>query len=161
MNTSKIEQLEAQLTALQAELNKLKNLENSKNWPSDGEVYYCVTYYGKVNTVVFDDDHLDQGAKAIGNMFRTREEAEKELEARKVIAELRMQPGSKRFVVCGNNFCVGVDLKCLAVGVDYLGGIPQGFGQAYFYTEKDAENAIETVGSDRILAAAKWLAMGV
>lgn len=162
MNTNqKIAELESQLTAIQQELDKLKQADVEETWPKIGDTYYCTTSGGEIRRYTYDDEQFDKGAKSIGNMFRTEEEAEKELEARKVIAELHSQPGSRKFVVGEHNYAVDIDLEDFRIDVEHWERYYQGFGCTYFNTKKDVENAIKVVGEDRILAAAKWLAIGV
>ena len=162
MNTNqKIAELENQLTAIQQELDKLKQVEVEETWPKIGDTYHYVHEFGYTTFITYDNDEYDLGAKAIGNMFRTEEEAEKEIEARKVIAELRSQPGSRKFVVGEDNHAVDVNLEDFKLDIEYWTTYCCGFGQVYFNTREDVENAIEVVGEDRILAAAKWLAIGV
>lgn len=93
-------------------------------------------------------------------MFKTQQEAEAELHARKVVAKLRQQPGRKGFKFDDANYSITVSLtECTFV--DYWNTTAHGFAQTYFKTAQDAENAIKAVGADEILKAAKWLAMGV
>lgn len=162
MNTNqKIAELESQLTAIQQALDKLKQVEVDETWPKIEDTYWYVASNGVVEYTTYVDDESDNGAKSIGNIFRTEEAAEKELEARKVIAELRSQTGSRKFVVGEEQNNIDVDLEFGSVIADFSCDYARGFGQAYFDTEEDVKNAIKVVGEDRILAAAKWLAMGV
>ena len=59
------------------------------------------------------------------------------------------------------NFGIFVNMQLNEVKPDFWYYSANGFGQVYFKTQQDAENAINAVGASEILKAAKWLAQGV
>ena len=61
-------------------LNKSKEIELSRWTPQAGEKYYYVGDNGMVNFTFFDCDEVDEDYYKFGNIFRTKEEAERALE---------------------------------------------------------------------------------
>ena len=59
------------------------------DWPQIGDEVWVVLLDGDIERATFDGNAITRGAIAIGNMFRTREDAEKEVRARKLIAAIR------------------------------------------------------------------------
>lgn len=145
---------------LGAEIRRFQEQEDAKNWPQVGDSYYTIDTYGYVCIVEADGEHEDKGALSIGNVFRSQEHAEKEREAQRVVAELRRQPGRKSFEVYQQNYCVATSAVNQEVKVscrdDHLS---DGFGCVYFNSKEACQAAISAVGEDRILAAARWLAV--
>lgn len=83
MNTinEKIAELETQLAALKAEVNK-----PSEEWPNYGDVYYLV---GQIENFIWSNNEADRDWKKRGLIFRTREEAERFDKRRILIASIR------------------------------------------------------------------------
>lgn len=74
------------LLSLIEKANKLKN----KVWkPEKDETYYYLYSYGKIEEDTWDNANEDRIRYAIGNCFKTKEEAEFALERQKVIMELK------------------------------------------------------------------------
>lgn len=160
---SKLDELKEQLAAIQKEIDCL---EASKVLPwsyvPDKGDRYCRIYCDEVEEEVRINDELDNGCIKAGNCFETFEQAEKELETRKVIAELRRCEGVKKFETGEDNFgvCVVIEGGIYTVETCCCIGVLGAFAEVYFESEEAAEKAIRTVGSDRIIAAAKWMARG-
>lgn len=159
-----LNELKAQLTAIQEAITKLETVEKESELPWGFKPvfeakYYFVTQEGIIDSAEYGNGTFWEGCYETGNCFKTREQAKKELETRKVIAELRLCEGVKKFVP-NNNFCIEVDLEDFCIDFDYVYSHLQGFAQVYFESEQSVQNAIDKVGKDRILAAAKWLARG-
>lgn len=66
---------------------ELKELENKKWKPKYNDKYYCINCYGQVQFEFMDN--CDDKLFSIGNYFKTREEAEFEVERLKVLEELK------------------------------------------------------------------------
>ena len=49
----------------------------------DGDKYYLISHYGKVERITWNHDEFDLRRREYGNAFLTREEAEFEIECRK------------------------------------------------------------------------------
>lgn len=111
-----------------------------------GDKYYVTNDYMEVDNVTFDDDMDDSNYRKIGNCFLTKEEAEYELERRKIETEMLRLGGRRKFKFDGDNYgiyyCDGINV------VYYCNRVYQGL--IYFDTTKDAHDAIEKIGEDRI-----------
>ena len=154
-----IEELEARLAEMQAELEKLKS-EKVAEWPKEGDEYWTIGTSGKPFAYEWEDDEHDNGTMAIGHIFRTEEEAEAEIEARKVIAELCRQPGARRFVVGGNNWSVVYNFHNKALWACVWESEPPIQQSVWFESQESARAAIQAVGEERIIKAARWWALG-
>jgi hypothetical protein len=85
-----IQEIEEQIKALQAELEKLKGKQENKKWKLErGIKYYFATHFGVVGTAIYEDSSGDKWCIQQGNCFQTEEQAEQYLENLKTKAELR------------------------------------------------------------------------
>ena len=111
----------------------------------DGERYYYLSSNGVIGQGIFNTCY-DKGIRALGNTFLTREEAEFELERRKIEAIMRKY--SSPFKYGDENWYIAYyhDEKDFSVtaylAVDY--GIP------YFESAEIAEKVIDEIGQDRL-----------
>lgn len=113
----------------------------------NGDTYYAIDY-GNMNvfSLVFYNDEYDLNCMALGNCFLTKEEAESELERVKIEAEMIQLGGRRKFKHNGDNY--GIDY-CEGLGITlYHYKFLQGL--IYFDTLKETEDAIKTIGEDRI-----------
>lgn len=153
-------ELKKQYEALGKEIAKLKESVTTDKWPQVGDEYWYVYEDGSgvdyMITRSFGEGKKDSAMLAIGNCFRIREEAEAERDARLVVAELKRQPGAKRFTPDCYSVFIYDNFEPFASITDR----PNAFGQAYFDSYESCRNAIAAVGEDRILKAARWWAMG-
>ena len=141
--------------SLQEELKSLKEriaeleeqVEQEKEFPQSGERYYYIQASGRVDSVYWGEDDTDFQIRGMGNTFRTKEEAEFSVEKLKVEAELRkfsrpFEYGKFNyhllFDIDGNNFRTDVTSYCPSQGA------------IYFESEEKAQEAVSTVGEERI-----------
>lgn len=68
----------------------LKDFSHKKPWPQEGDKYWLALESGGTTELQWDNDGLDRSYKGMGNLFRTKEEAEKELKLRKAITRVRL-----------------------------------------------------------------------
>jgi len=148
-------QIDKDLEDITKEIEKLK--AEPKVWPQVGDRYWYITSDGEVK-FAFNNSDWDKLLFAIGNCFRTREEAEAELDARKVVAELRRCEGA---VPYSKNGCVSTIYANLSNGIVQVA--TDTFGDSalhcFFEYREHASAAIAKVGKERIISAARWLAM--
>lgn len=160
-------ELEKQITEAQKQVNELNAsiaamselvstmpVENEGIWvPKDGDKYWFVTTYGTVasSTRCEEEPTFYNGRISIGNVFRTREEAERHLERLKVLQELRVlakgfKPdwGDVNQYKLRLHFCHTSKKWNLVTNT-----VIQSLGAIYFRTEADAQTAIDTLG-DRL-----------
>ena len=139
----KIEVLIGDVKSLTNELDTM--VENE--FPRVGDTYW---YIGKIGTgcwVVWEDSSVDKHLKSIGNVFETEGEAEFAVEKLKIEAELRKH--SRPFEEGKNNYFMVFDTNYNSV--DILGmSYSRVQGVIYFESEEKVQQAIETVGEDRI-----------
>lgn len=149
-----LEELEEYLNKMEKELKSLKESvgtykEEPKEWkPKIGEGFYIINLYGDINCWEYLGEKRDLDIFRAGNAFKTMEEAEFELERRKVITELKKY--SKTYNPKVNNFCI-----CYSYAEDdfvpYLEPLDESdIGTYYFKSKKMAEKAIKEVGEERI-----------
>lgn len=136
------------LAGLREELDKPEY--GGKRWkPERGERYYCVTHCGEITTFLFNSS-FDLDAYVQGNCFKTKEEAEFEVERRKVIAELSDYAEGDEAVWDGNTkhwfICYSFYEK--EVVYDYYQTWKS--VQLYFPSIEAAEAAVKAVGEERV-----------
>lgn len=135
---------------------KLKEMQRENNecsveveeWPQINDEYYAINDFGIINRWNYREEVADFYAFEIGNAFKTWEEAEFELERRKVITELKKYSNTYNPKV--NNFCICYSYDEDDFGI-YLEPLDEpDIGAHYFESEKMAEKAMKEVGEERI-----------
>ena len=151
-----IEQIEQQITALQKQVEELKQSQAEKPWPKEGDVFFYVTGSGEPSRFVWGISGMkDQELLEIGNIFRTREDAESEAHARRTVAALRRQPGARGFVFGGDNWIITLDSP---TEIEYSKStVLCCVSPVYFDTLANLESAIAAVGEAEIIKAWKWI----
>ena len=90
----------------------------------------------------------EKNIRDIGNVFLTREDAEKDVERRKVEA-LLLKHGGHRWARKDVNYHLGLQYNMVVICKD----IYPLQGAIYFDLEQEAQNAIDEIGADRIKRA--------
>lgn len=128
------------------------NKAEDKAWkPKYCERYYYIRFDGKIDYITWDDTKINNNMYSIGNCFRTEEEAEFSAEKLKVIAEMKRISAKDDEVEWDGYFChhyinYNVNTRNLDIGtaswtkVDLI----------YFASKERAQEAIDTIGKDRI-----------
>lgn len=142
------QEYEAKLADLQSQIEELKQAEIEEDspkpphprWkPEIGQIYYHV-YRGDDLWYGFEQDY---NSYAVGDVFKTRSEAEFIAERLKVITEMREWEGNYddlwRIYYDDNE-----------VSAQHFSPITFHYGEMRFATEEDAKNCINAVGADRI-----------
>lgn len=155
----RIDQLEQMAKDIKDEIAVMKAKTSDKKWPEMGDTYHCIGSDGRLASYGYADDNIDRGMKNIGNCFKSEKEAQAQRDAMKVIAELRSCNGVYPFIVDGKNYCVVVHLKNSTTHAAHQYVADCGWQSIYFISQYHAEAAILMVGSERIIKAARWLAM--
>lgn len=144
------QEYEAKLADLQSQIEELKQAEIEEDspkpphprWkPEIGQIYYHV-YRGDDLWYGFEQDY---NSYAVGDVFKTRSEAEFTAERLKVLAEMREWSGKPN-----DHYRLALDYnmsELIANRTDcpYLIN-----SDMRFATKEDAENCINAVGADRI-----------
>ena len=139
---------------LQMEINSLKQritelegqVEQEKEFPQVEDDYWYVNGDAETMLAVWYGDDYDKGRVSIGNMFKTKYQAEFAVEKLKIEAELRKF--SRPFMWGGENWILsmGTNKDIFLVYEDD----EMNQGAVYFEDEYKAVEAIETVGKERI-----------
>lgn len=157
-NTIKIKDIVEKYAEYEIDEDKLKALlikpKQKTIWELvAGDKYIFINSDGIAVPSVWSNYFYQINRRATGNCFLTREEAEFELERRKVETELLRCGGTRDMMSIGNNdirkyyivyghfqnkVCIEISL-C----IQYLNCI-------YFKSEEDAQRAIDEIGEDRI-----------
>ena len=111
----------------------------------DGEEYYVLWAYGSTGRLIFNSQG-DEVLREMGNVFLTREEAEFELERRKI--EVIMRKYSKPFEKGKRNYYIYYDYSRDKILIDIYYSVSDGI--PYFESEKIAQKAIDEIGEDRL-----------
>lgn len=130
--------------------------EKPKVWkPKNNEKYYFIYSQGKLSNTIWNDSSMDASSYAIGNCFRTKEEAEFAIEKQKITTEL------KRFAQEHNEYEIDLTNDKGVYFLMYINGeVTFGyclkylsmFGKntVYFTSNIIAQQAIEAIGADRL-----------
>ena len=151
-----IKELQAQVEALNEyqakggeQIRQLEiELENAKGkqWPQDRDKYYHISSDGIIRPFFWDGDEYDIRAMDMGNCYKTREEAEFEVERRKVMTELKKF--AKDFVAGERNYCIVWDFYA---GEIYIGHrVLSKDNNLVFESEEKAQEAIKAIGEERV-----------
>lgn len=133
------------------ELDKVNIEPASKRWkPEGGQTYYHLVSDGEIFRGTWNNDRPDILRFAIGNVFKTKEEAEFEVERLKVIAELKefAEPDDREWDGHTHHYhisCYGatdtISIFCCEIVKNPT---------IYFESQEKAHEAIKAVGEDRI-----------
>lgn len=143
-------------TALLSLIEKA-NKPKSKVWkPKKDETYYYLYSYGNIEEDTWDNANEDRNRYALGNCFKTKEEAEFALERQKVIMEL------KRFALENNDkeidwsnddeqkYCLYFDhgRNRIMINNFYVSRFLS--EQIYFTSDTIVQQAIKEIGEERL-----------
>lgn len=147
----RIERLEKELAELKASV-----VAQSLKWPSVDDSYWTIQAHGAVLTYRFYDDKFHRDMLEIGNIFRTEEEAKREVERLKVLTQLRKLAKAAwgevqcNWQIASNKWCAKYTHERREWFVSYSCGVETP-GVVYFPSEKSTHDAIRTVGADRMM----------
>ena len=140
--------LQEELKALKERIAELEELaKEEREFPKDGDIYWFINTAGGTNWVQWHDTEVDNKRLSFGNAFKTNVEAEFAVEKLKVEAELRKF--SRPFENGKFNHYIFFYIDGDSVEVGYKTGC-HSQGAIYFESEEKAQQAIESVGIDRI-----------
>ncbi len=114
----------------------------------DGCQYFCINVRGEVGRDIWYEACQCQCERDVSNAFLTEEDAEKDVERRKV-ETLLLKHGGRRWFRMGSicNYYMWVNTSdSLVVGCTGIGMQ----GLIYFDTREKAEKAIQEIGAERI-----------
>lgn len=133
----------------------INKANRGKRWRAkNDEIYYLINYCNKVESWSESSHKVDKALFEAGNYFKTKEEAEFELNRRLVYQEL------KDYALDNNEmgidwtddhikWSVYYDAEAECLKCDYWYSHCD-IGQVYFSSEEIAKRAIDAIGEDRI-----------
>ncbi len=142
---------EADVAMIQIKKPKPKTVWDLKN----GDSHVWIDSFGdiEVDCMIWEEgDNCNRQARAIGNIFLTKEEAEKDVERRKVEALLLKHGGRRWFKEDTPNYFIRVYENGGWLTSDWTNHSPIQ-GTIYFDTEKQAKKAVKEIGEERIQKA--------
>ena len=120
---------------------------DEQEFPQDGDMYWIIEDSTEVSRYAWEGDDFDNQHLTVGNVFKTRKQAEFAVEKLKVEAELRKF--STSFVLYNENwFLVLADTQQEVMPLYENREVIQ--GAIYFESKEKAEEAVKSVGVDRI-----------
>ena len=140
--------LQEELKVLKERIAELEEREKQeREFPQYGDTYWCINAYGGVSKEIWDGYDIEKDMLVIGNGFRTEQEAEFIAEKLKVEAELRKFSSPFKY---GEN-CTEFYYDHEFNGIMFC-TLPasQTQGAIHFESKEKAQQAIETVGAERI-----------
>ena len=120
---------------------------DEQEFPQDGDEYWYIDTTGDIYNENWECFGFEKATLEIGNVYKTRKEAEFAVEKLKVEAELRKF--SRPFELDSLNHYIFLDTDDDCLGVDSL-SFCQSQGTIHFEGEEKAQQAIDAVGEQRI-----------
>ena len=142
------ERIEALETEFAEKIKTLKaEAQREDEFPQEGYEFWFITSSGDVARMFWHDDLGQEQSLSIGNVFKTSEQAEFAVEKLKVEAELRKY--SRPFEYGKFNHYLFLDIDGDSFRTDFTSYCPPQ-GAIYFESDEKAQQAIDTVGEERI-----------
>ena len=141
--------LQEELKALKERIAELEELEKEEQkFPQEGDSFYSISETGNIEGgMIWGGYPVDMNRMAMGNIFKTKEQAEFAVEKLKVEAELRKF--SRPFKEDEYNYFIQIHQSHNNI-VTESDDFYQTQGTIYFESTTIANEAIDTVGEDRI-----------
>lgn len=118
----------------------------------NGDTYYVVDYddmNAPTPKIVFYNDEIDLNHRKLGNCFLTKEEAEYELERRRIENEMIRLGGRRNIKICNDNYYIMYDNKTRNLAY-FNRNWMHSQGSIFFDTYVDVDKAVKAIGEDRI-----------
>lgn len=153
MKMIKVEEIVEKYKGYEVDEEKLKEFlippkpKTVRDLKKDARYYYIDTS-GSVYCDIWQDDDIDNGRRNIGNCFLTEEEAEFEVERRKIEAIL-LKYGRREFKHDEKNYQLSYVYDEYRIDIDGY-AIYQNQGGIFFDTEELCQKAVEEAGEDNI-----------
>ena len=146
----RIEDIEKELAELKESI-KEEDENNQSCWrPKCEERYYYINTYGEAVFIRWINNFTDIERLAIGNVFRTKEEADFEVERLKVIHELRQYAEPRDIKLDGIKEYFFIAYNFNEDDIDITFSRWWKSSVIYFSSEDRAWKAIKAVGKERI-----------
>ena len=140
--------LQEELKVLKERIAELEELaKEEREFPQDGDECWYILSGGGVDWIQWGESGFGLRAQDIGNIFRTKQQAEFAAEKLKIEAELRKF--SRPFEYGKFNYYLFFDIDGNSFRTDFTSYWPPQ-GAIYFESGEKAQQAVYTVGEDRI-----------
>ena len=140
--------LQEELEVLKERIAELENqAKEEQGFPRDGDKYWYIDDEGAVYPTSYDSHYIDRYRQTIDNVFKTEEQAEFVAEKLKVEAELRKF--SRPFEYGKFNYYLFLNIESDSLDTQFTSYCPPQ-GAIYFESEEKAQQAIKSVGEERI-----------
>ena len=137
-----------EIKALKDRIAELEEqVKGEQEFPQDGDEYHYIEASGRVERIQWDESGFYLRAQEIGNIFRTKDQAEFAVEKLKVESELRKF--SRPFEYGKFNYYLFFDIDGNSFRTDFTSYCPPQ-GTIYFESEEKAQEAVSAVGKERI-----------
>ena len=151
-NKIKVEQF-LHLLGIDADIVEAENIKESeeKEQLKLGQPYYTICSDSTILDCSFDSDSSNcKGRLSLGNCFKTREEAEFELERIKVIAEMKKfaESEDREWDSCVKHWYLYYDV--VGRSIEYMYSSLYKYDAIYFASKEEAQKCVDTIGGDRI-----------
>lgn len=138
---------------IETDKEEQKKKETKNHWkPITSEKYFFTYSDGDVDSVIWTENKADKGRYGLRNVFRTKEDAEFEVERRKIIAELQNYADDHNGEISNlsDAFWIAFDEDDMSITVETDSYLPP-VGAVLFSDADTAYDAIEAIGEDRII----------
>ena len=138
---------------IETDKEEQKKKETKNHWkPITSEKYFFTYSDGDVDSVIWTENKADKGRYGLRNVFRTKEDAEFEVERRKIIAELQIYADDHNGEIYNPSdaFWIAFDEDDMSITVETDSYLPR-VGAVLFSDAERAYDAIEAIGEDRII----------
>ena len=140
--------LQEELKALKKRIAELEEqAKEEQEFPQDGDVYWYINPLGFAFHDEWSGFITERHKIEIGNVFKTKEQADFAVEKLKVEAEL--QKFGRPFEYGKFNYCLLFDIDGNNFRTDVTSYCPSQ-GAIYFESEEKAQEAVSAVGKERI-----------
>lgn len=130
-------------------------IKDETQWPSQGDKYYYIDNDSEILTGQWDTindipSRVDARRRNIGNIFKTREEAEFEIERLKVLNQLKsLSDDDQKWNQKNSHYHIAYEL-CFDKLSIWDSSCVKSLHEYYFKSKESAENAIKIIGEDKL-----------
>lgn len=147
----RILEMENEIKNLKEELNKQEEPKKRRWKPELGERYHYINSGGLIIICAWANDNDDNRRYAIGNIYRTEEEARFAVEQLKVLTELKeYADDNKEWNGDDGHWFIEYNANEKCIRADYFLTTKNIPFNIYFSSEEQAEKAINAIGKERL-----------
>ena len=145
---------EEQINAIKVLLGDACEMEEQAieetSFPKPGDEYYYILSDGEIDINIYSGSCISVDRISMGNCFRTKEEAEFEVERLKVIHEMKKFVEPEDYVWDGENYHYYIYYNICSNDIHYGNTYSYKKDTISFKSLDDAKTCVKAVGEDRI-----------